>query len=115
MRTLAKLALGDFAVAKATTIAVCVLILGYGGFLFFVRSVSSYGAGVDASRQTLHGKLTIVTEDGSVCYHTLFDNQSSHIVSAEKGLCRESSHPVAPDPQDTDGPLGSIRKALNGR
>ena len=113
MQALPKSALSKFAVAKAVTITICTLIVVYGGFLFYFHRTSFPGGNIDRPRQTLEGKLTIATEGGTVCYRTVFDNQSSHIVRAEKGDCRET--PIPENSRDTDGPLGSIRKALNGR
>jgi hypothetical protein len=113
MQALLKLVLSKLAIAKGVTITICALIVAYGGFLFFFHSTSFSGGGMDRQRQALEGKLTIASEDGTICYRTRFDNQSSHILSAEKGACREPS--TAQAPRDADGPLGSIRKALNGR
>ena len=106
----------DFAVAKIATVAICAVIVGYSAFLFFVNSASFRGASSEAQGRTpLQGKLTVVAADGTVCHRTVFDNQSSHIVSVETGSCREPTVSEAPLARDPDGPLGSIRKALNGK
>jgi len=116
MKALLKLgASRDFAIAKAATVTICTLIVGYGAFLFIFNSAFFHAAGTDAAaRQASQGKLTVVTGDGTICYRTLFDNRSSNIVRVERGACREPSA-EGPNSRDADGPLGSIRKALNGK
>jgi hypothetical protein len=105
-----------FSVVKAATTAICALIVAYGAFLFFARSAPLSGVTLQTqSTQPVRGKLTVVTGDSAICYRTYFDNKSSHIVSVEKGWCNEMGAPTARDLSDQDGPLGSIRKALNGK
>jgi hypothetical protein len=105
-----------FAVAKAVTIGICGLIVCYGAFLFCGHFLFFHGANLETQRQqALQGKMTVVTEDGATCYRTLFDNHSSQIVSIEKGPCRNPETSQMEAFRDPDGPLGSIRKALNGR
>jgi hypothetical protein len=106
----------NFAIAKTVTIGICTVIVGYGGFLFFAHSPIFHGATIEAQRQqTLQGKMTVMSGDGAICYRTLFDNHTSQIVRIEKGPCRElGTHQVENFP-DSDGPLGSIRKALNAK
>jgi hypothetical protein len=104
----------DFVAVKAATIAVCTLIVGYGVFLFFANSPFLHGTGTAATgRQAIQVKLTVVTADGAVCSRTLFDNRSSRIVSVERGACDEAAASGSAAAHDDDGPLGSIRKALN--
>jgi hypothetical protein len=114
MKTLLKLREPhEFIAAKAATITVCALILGYGGFLLFHSGMSGGGGATAQNEPALQGQFTIVTDGGATCYRTFFDNRSSFIVGTAKGACRERT--TADAALDSDGPLGSIRKALNGK
>jgi hypothetical protein len=103
----------DLLVAHVVAAAICVLIVGSGAFLLFGASRSLRGAQTQAQYLAAQqGKLLIVTEQGATCQQLSFDNRTGQIVNIQKGPCRNAGWPQA---SADDTPLGSIRKALNGR
>jgi hypothetical protein len=103
----------NFAVGRIVVLATCVLLVGAAAALLLGKSLSTRSIEAQAQRQ--QGKMLIVRDEGLTCQQMSFDNRTGHIVSVQTGSCRDVTTSQSQHAPDPDTPLGSIRKALNGR